>query len=509
MYEAYFGLRTRPFASVPQIERYYPASSIEAAHGVLTRCVERGEGIGAAIGSPGTGKTLLLQLVASQLQDSYRIVSLSCGMISTRRAFFQAFLHSLDQPYRGLDEGELRLSLFDYLDTNKEKSNPAVLLLDEASNASLGLLNDVRELTNLAYNGQPAVRVVLAGTNSLEERLAAPKLASFHQRIAARCYVEAFSFEETAEYVRVQTNAAGGRGVDLFTDEACLRIHQTAEGIARVINQLCDHALLVTYAAGKRRVEPGLVDEAWADLQQLPTTSVSATANTTTESVIEFGSLDDEPLQPQAPKAAPQPTVEPKTSSVQFNFEAPQETHAEAAPPERQIARIERMIAEADDEFKPAGVIGPSAEPELELSFEELEKPFQESFDEEEVISERYTSSPYADFTPHAPPIVSTNPFNIPPQATTPTAPRETAAQSPAALSQESTSKQATVSISINSLNATEAKQAEQIAKAFITERPAGEAAEQTSNDSKGSCVFRPVKKHEYNRLFAKLRQGS
>ena len=119
MYEAFFQFAHRPFAAVPQVEAYFPAASIEAARESLTRCIGRAEGTGLLIGQAGIGKSLVCQLLARAFADSLEVAYLSGAHLATRRALLQAILFELRQPYRGLDEGEARLALIDYLSQPK------------------------------------------------------------------------------------------------------------------------------------------------------------------------------------------------------------------------------------------------------------------------------------------------------------------------------------------------------------------------------------------------------
>src|SRR6185436_19642724 len=117
---------------------------------------------------------------------------------------------------RGLDEGELRLSLLDHLEPKPDGNAGLLLIIDEAHTLSWRLLEEVRMITNVVRNGQPRVRVVLAGSATLEERFASPKLNSFSQRLAARCYLEALECAETLEYVRAQVSSAGADPDGIF-----------------------------------------------------------------------------------------------------------------------------------------------------------------------------------------------------------------------------------------------------------------------------------------------------
>ena len=178
------------------------------------------------IGPSGTGKTLLCLLLAEQFRRSFQVAMLASGRLSSRRALFQAILYELGRPYRGMDEGELRLAVVDYLMAGDGNSHGMVLLVDEAHTLPLRLLEEIRLLTNLARSDQPLVRLVMAGGPVLEERFASPKLDSFSQRLAARCYLEALNRTETKDYIQSQINAAGGRGDRSFPRRrarACFR----------------------------------------------------------------------------------------------------------------------------------------------------------------------------------------------------------------------------------------------------------------------------------------------
>src|SRR5262249_30876280 len=156
-----------------------------------------------------------------------------------------AILYELGLPYRGMDEGELRLSLVDHLEPGADNNEGLLLLIDEAHTLPWRLLEEVRMITNVVRNGQPRVRVVLAGNAALEERFASPKLNSFSQRLAARCYLEALDCAETLEYVRAQISSSGAATDKFFGEDALRSVYRASDGIPRLINQICDHALIL------------------------------------------------------------------------------------------------------------------------------------------------------------------------------------------------------------------------------------------------------------------------
>ncbi len=383
MYEANFGLDARPFSSVAQTDQYYPATAIESSRQTLDRAIQRAEGVGLVVGPAGTGKTLLCRMLAEQLQASFQVALLSCGRMSTRRALLQAILFELGRPYRDMDEGELRLALVDYVTADDDCPNGIVLIVDEAHTLPLRLFEEIRLLTNLAKDNLPRIRLVMVGGPLLEERFANPKLESLSQRIAARCYLEPLSRAETQQYIERQVSQAGGEEATIFSSEACRTVHQATDGVPRLVNQLCDHAMLLAFSESHRRINTACVEEAWADLQQLPTPYSSSCQEADAGAVIEFGGLDDGPCEPE--EAAPSAACEDEDSDFAVPSlrvaHVPDELGGE---PERQLDLIEESLTELDEDFRPAGSIGP----ELELVFDDATDPFGESFEEEEVISD-------------------------------------------------------------------------------------------------------------------------
>jgi hypothetical protein len=227
----------------------------------------------------------------------------------------------------------------------------------------------------------------LAGGPLLEERLASPKLESFSQGLAARCYLEAFNRRETEDYVHAQLDQAGGRGSELFPSESCQSVYQATDGVPRLVNHVCDHVLLLAYAAGKSVIRPEHVEEAWADLQQLPTpwNGEGKKAQSGGE-LVEFGGLDDESEAPGGPAAPP----------LACDASDMAETAADGAPagdsfspePAERIQQIETLIShlEGPEDFQPAGPTGP----EVEMVIEDFGNPFSEPFADEEIVVDRF-----------------------------------------------------------------------------------------------------------------------
>lgn len=299
MYESFYGFTSRPFAAVPVKDRYFPAESIESARGNLIRCVERAEGYGLVIGPTGSGISLLCQLLAAHFEQQLETVLLANLRLTNCREMLQTILYKLGIPYQTLADSELRLAIIEALSPAGRCPRGIALIVDEAHLLSPRMFEELRCMTNMVQDALPGVRLILAGGNSLEERFAHPRLARINQRVAVRCYLHPFTAEECYQFVRAQTDAAGTHPDRLWSLEALQAIHRCADGSPRLINQLCNHALLLAAEAKVPQLGEEDIERAWNDFQQLPTAPTSTLDETPScnagTTVIEFGSLEESP----------------------------------------------------------------------------------------------------------------------------------------------------------------------------------------------------------------------
>lgn len=340
MYEKQFQFRSRPFCCIPAAEYYFPASSIDSALESIKLCIDRASGPAILFGHSGWGKSQLLAVLQRDYRQTYRVVNImACTRMSRRHDLLQNILFELGQPYRDMSEGELRLALIDYLKPSAQCPNGVLLLVDDGHTLPYRLLDELRMITNFVRDGQPRVRLVIAGTQTFEEKLTHPQLESLNQRIAARCYLQALRRDEVEPYIRHQVARAGCTNDTIFQSSAIAAITQLCEGNPRTINQICDHALILAASCGQNSVEGETIAEAFSDIQRLPAhmwipgleakPSTETPASDGSWQVVEFGQIGDEP--------APAATI----------AESPEET---AVDPPAEIATVE-SISESIDAF--------------------------------------------------------------------------------------------------------------------------------------------------------------
>jgi type II secretory pathway predicted ATPase ExeA len=387
MYESFFEFHARPFPAAPSAAHYFGSESAEHARETISRCIERAEGPTMIIGPAGTGKSTLCQVLASQFRDRFHVAMLASARLCTRRALLQNILFELKLPYRDREEGELRLSLIDYLEPKDDGRQGMLLIIDEAHMLPLRLLEEVRMITNLVRDGQPRVRLVMAASPILDERFASPRLESFNQRIAARCYLQSMNCRETAEYIRAQVTAAAGNVADVFSEEALTGVYRATDGIPRLVNQVCDHALMLASIGRKASISGQGIEEAWADLQQLPTpwTETESSGPVEQSDILEFGALDDDSCG--------------ELDGVNADLLADSdEPTLETSRPMATLASIESTLTTLEEDYQLAAEeeqFRPRVEnngPEIELVFHQAHDPFTERFEEEEVIVDPFAS---------------------------------------------------------------------------------------------------------------------
>jgi general secretion pathway protein A len=263
MYNEFFGLRESPFNVSPDPRYFFLTPVMQEALAGLAYGVQRRKGIILLTGEVGTGKTTLL----NQLMDWLRQNRAATAFVFNTRLNVEDLFNYMLTDFgiscesRAKSDMLIRLNnwLLDrYLAGDPE---PAVLVVDEAQNLSLELLEEIRLLTNLETSSEKLLQIVLSGQPELELKLRDPKLRQLRQRITLRYRTAQLSSSETLNYIEERLRIAGANGESIFSPEALESIHQFSRGVPRVINVLCDHALINAFAERQRPVSNSLIQE--------------------------------------------------------------------------------------------------------------------------------------------------------------------------------------------------------------------------------------------------------
>jgi general secretion pathway protein A len=266
MYERHFGLQMKPFAVTPDPHFLYAGRAHREALAALEYGIQQRRGFICLVGEVGTGKTTLLRALLEKLDVSVRTVLITHTTVD-RVDLLRMILHELLIPHADLTRVEMIQVLHDFvLGELYSRCPPPVIIADEAQNLSAEVLEEIRLLTNLEIGDTKLVQVILSGQPELDRTLAKPELRQLGQRIAVRARLTPLAPDETAAYIRHRLQVAGAREVDLFSRGALRRVHERTGGIPRLVNILCEQALVNAFGANRRTVNESVLEEAVRDL---------------------------------------------------------------------------------------------------------------------------------------------------------------------------------------------------------------------------------------------------
>ncbi len=261
MYTAFYGLREKPFALSPDPRFLYLAGSHREALAHLLYGIEQGEGFISVTGEVGTGKTTLCRTLLERLDGDTELAFLF-NPSRTALELLQSICAEFDLPAEGLARRALMEQLNRFLVEQKRVGKRVLLIIDEAQTLSENTLEQVRLLSNLETSREKLIQILLLGQPELDRKLDERGLRQLRQRISVRWKLEPLGATETRAYVRHRLAVAAGEPKDLFSDAALREVHRRTGGIPRLVNQLCDRALLAGYAAPAAKIGPKLVREA-------------------------------------------------------------------------------------------------------------------------------------------------------------------------------------------------------------------------------------------------------
>jgi general secretion pathway protein A len=267
MYERFFGLRESPFNANPDPRYLFLTSQIREALAGLTYGIQDRKGFILLTGEVGTGKTTLLNRLLDWLHRQQVATAFIFNSQLDVSNLFDFILADFEIPCDSREKSQVLLRLNQWLLERYRAGETAVLIVDEAQNLSLPVLEEIRLLTNLETSTEKLLQIVLSGQPELEEKLKLPQLRQFRQRITLRCHTAPLTLEETYGYIAERLRIAGANGEPIFSKEAIQAVHTYSLGIPRVMNLLCEHSLINAYVDHLRPVPVKLVEEVAREFQ--------------------------------------------------------------------------------------------------------------------------------------------------------------------------------------------------------------------------------------------------
>jgi general secretion pathway protein A len=260
MYKEFFGLRANPFNVNPDPRYLFLTRHTEEALACLTYGIQSRKGFVLLTGEVGTGKTTLI----NKLLEWLRVQQVATAFIFNSRLNTTQFLDFMMADFGITCESRLKsqvlLRLYNWLLDRYRAGETAVLIVDEAQNLSDEVLEEIRLLTNLETFTEKLLQIVLVGQPELEAKLRQPQLRQLRQRVTLRAKTHPLMLDEAKAYVNQRLQIAGSNGHMIFEPEAIDLIYRYSGGIPRVVNMLCEHALVSSFVDQQKTVSPAVIE---------------------------------------------------------------------------------------------------------------------------------------------------------------------------------------------------------------------------------------------------------
>jgi len=267
MYEAYFQLRERPFALSPDPDYLYPSRGHREALAYLRYGIESQAGFVVITGEIGSGKTTLLQALLRGLDGQTTVVRLMNTLLEPIE-LLEAITIDLGIVPSGTSKPALLRDLSMRLVEERAAGRLVLLVIDEAQNLGLPALEEIRMLSNLETEKSKLIQIVLVGQPNLRQQLDLPRLEQLRQRITVSYHLNALDADETEAYINHRLRRAALGAPLQLRREVTDRVHERARGVPRLVNVICDAALVFAYAEERRGIDPALMGEVFTELEE-------------------------------------------------------------------------------------------------------------------------------------------------------------------------------------------------------------------------------------------------
>jgi len=284
MYTKFFGFTDKPFNVTPDPRFLYLTPSHQEALASMIYGIRERKGFVSIIGEVGTGKTTLLHTLFNELDKEIKTVFIFNTRINFNQ-LLQNILIELELTPKSTNKSELLNQLNDFLIEKLSLGENVALIIDEAQHLPSPVLEELRMLSNLETDREKLIQIILVGQPELDTKLRSPELRQLKQRVGINCYLTPLNREERIEYILHRLNVAGCKSNHIFSQKATELICKHSRGIPRIINILCDNALVSAYGKERKRIDTDIVGEVISDYERskLPINEKSKVTTTSLE----------------------------------------------------------------------------------------------------------------------------------------------------------------------------------------------------------------------------------
>ena len=269
MYEEFFHLKENPFRMTPDTRFFYPSAKHNDALNHMIYMIQERRGFVVITGEIGSGKTTLSRVLLQRIDPTTKTAIIRNTRLTAKELIAQA-LAELEIPFQPHQTKAGLIGLLnEFLIEQLREDRNVVLLIDEAQNLTPAVLEEVRMLSNLETEREKLIQIILMGQPELKEKLWLKKLTQLRQRVSLHYHLGTLNEFETVAYVSHRLHAAGANGALIFESTSLPRIYHHTRGVPRLINALCDRALLTGYIQEVKSIGPGIIDEVASELPAL------------------------------------------------------------------------------------------------------------------------------------------------------------------------------------------------------------------------------------------------
>lgn len=260
MYNNFYGFKESPFNLTPNSRFFFASPKHTEALDSLFYAIDQRKGFVVITGEIGSGKTTVCRTLLNKL-DRHTQIALITNTHLNSRDLLMTILEEFEIDFVPGSKAKLLSQLNAYLIEQLERNNNVVLIIDEAQNLKPSVLEEIRMLSNLETETEKLIQIILLGQPELKQKLALSSLEQLRQRVSVYFHLSPLNENDASDYIRYRTKIASSSDREYFTPEALKTIYEFSKGVPRLVNQICDNALLTGYVEEAQIIDERIITE--------------------------------------------------------------------------------------------------------------------------------------------------------------------------------------------------------------------------------------------------------